>query len=96
MQYPVILQSRSDEEYVAEPLGKPELAVKADSRGKALAEVGKSLKSWLGSAQMIQVDVPGSTPGNPWLETLGQWADDPDFDELMDEIAHARAEEDGE
>lgn len=96
MQYPVILQSRSADEYVAEPLGKPELAVKADSRGKALAEVGKSLQSWLGSAQMVQVDVPGSAPGNPWLETFGQWADDPDFDELMDEIARARALEDGE
>lgn len=94
MQYPVILQSRSAEEYVAEPLGKPELAVKANSRGKALAEVGKSLQSWLGSAQMVQVDIPGSAPGNPWLETFGQWADDPDFDELMVEIAHARAMED--
>ena len=96
MQYPVILQSRSPGEYVAEPLGKPELAVKAKSRGQALAEVGKSLQGWLGSAQMVQVDVPGSPPGNPWLETFGQWADDPDFDELMDEIAHARTAEDGE
>ncbi len=96
MQYPVILQSRSAEEYVAEPLGKPELAVRAKSRGKALAEVGKSLQSWLGSAQMVQVDIPGSAPRNPWLETFGQWADDPDFDELMVEIARARAVEDGE
>ncbi len=96
MQYPVILRSRSGEEYVAEPLGKPELAVKAASRDKALAEVGKSLQGWLGSAQMVQVDVPGSDFVNPWLETLGQCADDPDFDELMSEIAHARAMEDGE
>jgi len=95
MQYPVILQSRSAEEYVAEPLGKPELAVKANTRSKALAEVGKSLQGWLGSAQMVQVEVPGSVPGNPWLETFGQWADDPDFDELMDEIARARASEAG-
>ncbi len=94
MQYPVILQSRSEHEFVAEPLGKPELAVKADSRDRALAEVGKSLRSWLGSAQMVQVDVPGSAPLNPWIETLGQWADDPDFDELMNEIAYARAVED--
>jgi len=96
MQYPVILQSRSEGEYVAEPLGKPELTVKADSRDKALTEVGKSLESWLGSAQIVQVDVPGSDSVNPWLETLGQCADDPDFDELMNEIAHARAMEDGE
>ncbi len=35
---------------------------------------------------MVQVDVPGSAPLN--------WADDPDFDELMNEIAYARAVED--
>ncbi len=94
MRYPVILQSRSENEFVAEPVGKPELAVKADSRPRALAEVGKALRRWLGSAQMVLVNVPGSAPLNPWLETLGQWADDPDFDELMNEIAHARTVED--
>lgn len=94
MQYPVILQSNSENEYIAEPLGKPELAVTADTAENALAAVEKSLQHWLGAAQIVQVDVPGVPPTNPWLETFGQWATDPDFDDLMREIARARALED--
>lgn len=96
MNYPVIVQCKSVDEYVAEPLGKPELKVVAATEAQALTEVGKSLGEWLGTAKIVEVEVPGSGNGNPWLDAWGKSAEDPDFDEYQAEIRRARALEDSE
>jgi len=94
MNYPVIVQRTSSEEYVAEPLGKPELKIVARTETEALAQAGKALGEWLGSGKIVEVEVPGTSTGNPWLDAWGRSADDPDFDEYRSEIERARAAED--
>lgn len=40
---------------------------------------------------MVQVDIPlPAQIGNPWLDKLGWFADDPTFDDLQAEIAAYR------
>ena len=94
MNYPVIVQCKSDDEYVAEPLGKPELKTVAPTETEALAQVGRALGEWLGSGKIVEVEVPANGTGNPWLDAWGRSADDPDFDEYMAEIQRARAADD--
>ncbi len=90
MNYPVIVQRSSGEEYIAEPLGKPEFKVTALTEEEALTQVERALGEWLGSSKIVEIEVPVETSGNPWLAAWGRSADDPDFDEYVAEIERAR------
>ena len=94
MNYPVMVKRRATEEYVAEPLGKPELRTVAPTEEEALTQVGRSLVEWLGSGKIVEVEVATGTTGNPWLDAWGRSADDPDFEEYTAEIRTARAADD--
>ncbi len=97
MQYPVIVRPVSESQYAAEPVGKPELKVEAPTEKDALEQLGEILGRWLGKAKLVQLHVPESSEtGNPWLDTFGRSAEDPHFEEVMKEIARARAEDQAE
>jgi len=97
MHYPVIVRPISESQYAAEPVGKPELKVEAPTEEGALEQVGEVLSRWLGEAKLVQLNVPDSSgTGNPWLDTFGRSADDPHFEEVMKEVARARAEDQAE
>ncbi len=96
MQVPVIIQAEGEDLYSAEPLGKSELRVEAVSEAEALRKLTSSLKEWLESAKLIQLDISMDSEArpNPWLDTCGRSADDPDFDDYVAEIEQARAADD--
>ena len=58
---------------------------------EAIEQASQALVQWLGSARVVQVSIPVSSTGNPWLDSFGRSANDPDFDEYLAEIKHARA-----
>jgi hypothetical protein len=91
MQYPVIVRSESANQYVAQPLGIPELRVVAATEAEAIEQVSHALSQWLASAKVVQVSVPVVGSGNPWLDTFGRSANDPDFDEFLEELKRARS-----
>ncbi len=91
MRYPVIVESTSENEFVAEPLGRPELKVVAPTEAEALARVERALEEWLSSVKVVQLEIPVRGPGDPWLDTFGRSTDDPDFDEYLEEIERARS-----
>ncbi len=94
MQYPVIVRPVSENQYAAEPVGKPELKVEAPTEKEALEQLGEVMGHWLGKAKLVQLNIPESpAAGNPWLDTFGRSADDPHFEKVMEEIARARAED---
>jgi hypothetical protein len=43
----------------------------------------------LKSGRVVQVSVTGT--GNPWIDFFGRSANDPDFDEYLDEMRRARS-----
>ncbi|MCP4657629.1 MAG: hypothetical protein GY856_19660 [bacterium] len=90
MNYPVIVQRNSAEEYIAEPLGKPELKATAPTEAEALTQVGRALGKWLGSSKIVELEVPADVSENSWLAAWGRSADDPDFEEYVAEIERAR------
>ena len=91
MQYPVIVRIESANQYVAQPLGIPELRVVAATEAEAIAQVSQALGQWLASAKVVQVPVAVAGSGNPWLEAFGRSANDPDFDEFLEELQRARS-----
>ena len=93
MQVPVIGQAESEDRYSAEPVGTSELRVEASSEAEALRKLTSALRDWLESAKLIQIDVPvpSETAPNPWLDSFGRSADDPDFEDYLAEIGRARS-----
>ena len=91
MQYPVIVRIESENQYVAQPLGIPELRVVAATEAEAVEQVSQALGQWLASAKVVQVSVPVAGRGNPWLDAFGRSANDPDFDEFLEELQQARS-----
>lgn len=91
MQHPVIVRMDTKNQYIAQPLGIPEIRAVAATESEAIQKIGQALKEWLISAKVIQVDVPDSDSDNPWLASFGRSADDPDFDEFVEELNLARS-----
>jgi hypothetical protein len=91
MQYPVIVRTESANQYVAQPLGIPELKVMAATEAEAIEKVSRALGQWLASAKVVQVAVPSVGSGNPWLDAFGRSANDPDFAEFVEELKRAPA-----
>jgi predicted RNase H-like HicB family nuclease len=91
MHYPVIVQAESMHQYVAQPVGIPEVTVVAPSEAEAIAQVTAALAQWLAAAKVVHVAVPGEAQGNPWLDAFGRSATDPDFAEFLAELERLRA-----
>jgi predicted RNase H-like HicB family nuclease len=91
MHYPVIIRTEAANQYVAQPLGIPELKVVATTEAEAFEQVSRALNQWLASAKVVQVAVPVAGSGNPWLDAFGRSADDPDFTEFIEELQRARS-----
>jgi hypothetical protein len=94
MNYPVIVQRNSANEFSAEPLGKPELKAVAPTEAEALKLVERSLAEWLGSSKIVELEVPSEPSESSWLAAWGRSADDPDFEAYLEEIERARAVDD--
>ena len=90
MNYPVIIRTESAHQYVAQPLGIPEVKVVAATEAEAIAQVTEALAQWLTAAKVVHVAVPGEARGNPWLDAFGRSADDPDFAEFLEELQRLR------
>ena len=90
MNYPVIIRAESTHQYVAQPLGIPEVKVVAATEAEALAQVTEALVHWLAAAKVVQVAIPGEERGNPWLDAIGRSATDPDFPDFLEELQRLR------
>jgi predicted RNase H-like HicB family nuclease len=90
MNYPVIIRVESAHQYVAQPLGIPEVKVVAATEAEAIAQVTEALGHWLAAAKVIHVTIPGKETGNPWLDAFGRSATDPDFPEFLEELQRLR------
>lgn len=90
MQYMVIVRSEAPDRYTAQAVSFPEIRAVRATAAEAVEEVRQSLAAWLASAKLVRVEVPSPDSGNPWLDTFGRSAADPDFDEFLGEIQRAR------
>ena len=91
MKYPVIVRTESTNQYIAQPLGIPELTAVAATETEAIAQIGRALGEWLASAKLVQISVPIAGDENPWLHAFGRSAHDPDFEEFAEELQRVRS-----
>jgi predicted RNase H-like HicB family nuclease len=95
MHYPVVVRAESEHRYVARPVGLPEIEAEAETEQAAIDAVRQKLKTWLGDAKLVQVEVT-PTSGNLWLDFFGSSADDPDWEDYQAEIKRVREQANAE
>ncbi len=95
MHYPVVVRAESEHRYVARPVGLPEIEAEAETEQAAIDAVRQKLKTWLGDAKLVQVEVTPAS-GNPWLDFFGSSADDPDWEDYQAEIKRVREQANAE
>ena len=93
MQCTVIVRPESATRFVARAVGVPEVESTAPTEAEAVEQVKQKLTAWLKDATVVEVSVP---TGNPWLDTFGRSATDPQFADYQTELQHYRAEQDGD
>ena len=86
----VVCVDGCEPDYIAQAVAVPEVRAVAGSEEEAVEQVRASLTQWLASAKLVSVDVPLPNGRNPWLDSFGRSAQDPDFDEYLQEIQRAR------
>lgn len=93
MQCTVIVRLKSATRFVACPVGLPQLESTAPTEDEAVEQVKQKLAAWLKDAKVVEVSVP---TGNPWLDSFGRSATDPQFDDYLAELQRYREEQETE
>jgi hypothetical protein len=87
----VIVRPDSSDHYVAQSLAVPEVRAVAATEQEAVEQVKESLTQLLASGKLVRIAIAIPGGSNPWLQSFGRSANDPDFDEYVREIQAARS-----
>lgn len=95
MRYPVLLQQRADGTYQAAVPLLPDIIVVGETRDQALQAAQHAINDALRTTEVVFLDLPDgqARPGNPWLDTAGIFADDPELEPMLRDIYAARDSE---
>jgi predicted RNase H-like HicB family nuclease len=88
MQYQVLVQNPSQSRFVASIVGISGVMAEGDTEEEAVARVKTALEAQLATAKLVTIEVsqPGNFSIDPWLKHFGIFADDPTFDDFLEEV----------
>ena len=92
MQYPVLLQRRGDGKYHAAVPLMPDITRVGDPRDEAIEAIQSAVAEALQTTEVVYLHLiaPQHGVGNPWLDTAGIFADDPDLEPMLRDIYAVR------
>jgi hypothetical protein len=96
MDVSVMLEQVKENGYRATALIPTPLVAEAPTRDEAVHRIRALLGERFSSAELIRVEVPETTNPNPWLAIAGSWRDNPDVDEVVENIQAYRRETDSD
>jgi predicted RNase H-like HicB family nuclease len=96
MRYTILLERRPDGTYEASVPSMPQVAEHGESRAAALVAIEQAIRARLRNVELVDLEIPIPSPTNPWLETAGMFADDPEVESILEEIYAARDASKGE
>jgi predicted RNase H-like HicB family nuclease len=98
MQYQVLVQNPSQSRFVASIVGMAGVVAEGETEAEAVASVKAALESQLATAKLVTIEVtqPSHFTPDPWLKHFGVFADDPTFDDFLEEVAAYRQHRDHE
>jgi predicted RNase H-like HicB family nuclease len=98
MQYTVLLK-QTDGKFIARVPALPECVAEGPTRDRAIENVRAAIARLLEEAEVMTVEVDGPLvrrDEDPWMKVRGMFRDDPDYEEVLKEIAAYRKQVDEE
>ncbi|MCC5641257.1 type II toxin-antitoxin system HicB family antitoxin [Nostoc sp. CHAB 5844] len=95
LNYSVLVEAK-DNGYQATVWGLPNCQVFATTREDALHNLHALMNSRLKNVEIVTQELEPSSSEHPWMKFAGMFKDDPQFDEMLADIAAYRRELDAE
>lgn len=92
----VLLERKDERQYRAIVLGLPDCKAEGNTREEALTKISTIASDRLEKAELISLDIKPPKPEHPWMKFAGMFKDDPQFDEMLEDIQALRRERDAE
>jgi predicted RNase H-like HicB family nuclease len=91
MQYQVFVQHPADHTFMASVVGLPNVTANGVTEKEALNKLKGILNTQFKNGKMVMIDVDlpceeSSESGDPWIDNIGIFQEDPTFDEFLLEI----------
>ena len=92
----VLVEQETEGNYQAIVLGLPDSKAQGNTRDEALAKISSILGDRLAKAELIHLEIKPPKPEHPWMKFAGMFKDDPQFDDMLEDIQALRRERDAE
>jgi predicted RNase H-like HicB family nuclease len=95
MQYQVLIQNPSSENFIASVIGMSNLQTEGKTEEEAIFKLKSTLAKLLASGKVVNIEVDSKTQPQETIPTMkyaGIFADDSSFDDFMDKLALIRQE----
>jgi hypothetical protein len=95
MEQLVLVRAEAPGRFTAQAVYLPECRGEGATEADAVERVREALAARLASAKLLRVQVPVNGADNPWLDSFGRSAEDPDFQTYLEEMEKLRAADGG-
>ncbi|MDF5727117.1 MAG: type II toxin-antitoxin system HicB family antitoxin [Rhizonema sp. PD38] len=92
--YSVLVEAEKDEGYKATVLGLPDCNANGVTREEALINLRQLLTTRLLNSEIVSLEIDNPNFEHPWMKFAGMFKDDPQFDEMQEDIKALRRERD--
>lgn len=92
----VLIENNKEGHYTAAVLGLPDCKAEGETREQALTHLHDLVRARLAKAEIVSMEIEQSDLPHPWLKFAGMFKDDPQFDEVLADIAAYRRQLDVE
>jgi predicted RNase H-like HicB family nuclease len=94
MQYQIFVQNQAEQGFVASVVGMPQVSVEGMTEDEAIAKVKMALAAQLATGKLVTIEMAGHSVlaqstaplADPWIKNMGIFADDPTFDDFLQEV----------
>lgn len=93
MQYQVFVESRSEHQFVASVVGVPNCVAEGVSREEAISNAKTVLTEKMNHGELVTIEIEPQEPNSKadtWLKHFGTFANDPTFEDFLEEVAAYR------
>ncbi|WP_019502553.1 type II toxin-antitoxin system HicB family antitoxin [Pseudanabaena sp. PCC 6802] len=93
MQYQVFVESRSEHQFVASVVGLPNCIAEGASKEEAISKAKTVLTEKMNRGELVTIEIEPQAIKpkiDPWLKHFGIFANDPTFEDFLEEVAAYR------
>jgi hypothetical protein len=90
--YTISVEQQPDGAWFAQVCGWEDCHAEAPTREAVISQLKQQLSDRLAQLEVVFIDLPVAAPENSWIQDAGMFANEPLFDDVLDEIVAYRRE----